>query len=187
MRYGRSCAGLTIDEVAERLGVSRSTVQRLEQGEMTDPRYQMLRQLTRFYGMDMGAINLAMDCDAAGMASGAAADEAMWDLAYLRLSAEQRADVVAMAICAPSRPANPPVSLCPECREEVSEAVEDEVMGVMLGDEPEGGLVFRAPTEPQTQAEIMEDILADKAAELMEEGAPKPEPEEAWFKPWDND
>ncbi len=172
MRYSRVCSGLTIEEVSEHLCVSRSTVQRLEQGEITDPRYQMLRAIAKLYNIDMNAINLAMDCDAAGMASGTAADEAMWDLAFMRLSPEQRADVVAMAICTPQAPA---VNPCPYPQSGVAfaEEVAEEVMGVILGAE-----VQEAIQEAQEEiAEAIEEAVEEVAEDIVEQS------EEPWFKP----
>ncbi len=55
LTLARKAAKLTQAELAERAGLSRMTVQRLEGGDL-DPRYSTLAEMARVLGMDLIAV-----------------------------------------------------------------------------------------------------------------------------------
>ena len=55
LTLARKAAQLTQAELAERAGLSRMTVQRLEGGDL-DPRYSTLAEMARVLGMDLIAV-----------------------------------------------------------------------------------------------------------------------------------
>lgn len=162
MRYGRTRAAMTQEQVAEALGVSRSTVNKLEMGELPGHRTQMIRALGRLYGIDWAVVGMAMDCDDQGL-SAADSSSALWDLAYEQLSPEQRSDIISMALCcAQPQPLPTPPPEGPEWDPSEVE-VEEDVMGIIT--EPDDGAVL---------------ILSD-GTKL--ESTPETESEDPWFNP----
>ena len=56
VRAGRKALHLSQEEVARRAGVSLNQVNRLERGEIVDPRYSTLRGLARALGVPVEAL-----------------------------------------------------------------------------------------------------------------------------------
>lgn len=147
MRYGRSRAGMTQEQVAEALGVSRSTVNKLELGELPGHRTQMIRALGKLYGIDWAVVGMAMDCDDQGLCHGDSSS-ALWDLAYIRLSPESRADVISMALCSQEPQ---PLPESQDWRDSAEEVGEDP-MGIIT-DYAEPAMILADGTKVESQPE----------------------------------